>query len=1000
MNEKLAGKIHDLNEWVIHAFEDSYNPDILNSARKSAEAVCKAVILKRFDEELGSDIIDNIRKRDASRTGHSNPRMLELEQLIINVTNADEPTTISNKQQRSQILSYLRLIQAKGNTGSHDFDTKKNKVKLTTIKLIRFTLIELVVWFYEEFLEQSIPKEIEIYITESKENYIENGEEAEVQDLRGLEIVKLAYPKKKVIFAQPDYNSDGIGYEFVAVEIARNNIIGHLLVKSKISLAKTLRHFLGEILNSLTFSLSTLQICTPRIINLEKGTETKRRELLEKEFKKIVLEQGLDTSLIENLIVDYIDDFVWNNCLYDNSSYETDTHYSYEDTENDYFLDQELFLVEKDGDSQKHKLSLEYLKDVLSSSETKYPVTAIVGQAGIGKTTFCDQAISLINSYPKKRSLLISSEDFQGVLPRSKVRSISDLYELISTKVHNDNPSAILETNNLEINISCGNIVLIIDGIDEIESLLGTQFELDSFLESTASLNRSYRRCLIIITSRDYHLDSYLENPSMQTFKLLGFNEESVENYLSEKRGLTPIQIRKTRKYLQEFETEHNSRYIPLYLSLICDLLEAEEISEEIIDYEIQESKYFYNVIPFDNLMYKLIRRELVRQKIESEIDCDQYIDVLLRMLLQHKGEVYKDTFNNYIDLSFPKGLSEQEYSNRRNPFYVSPFLATTRNGEKFKLKYDFLSMWLLSRLFLYQYSKHEHDEQQLKIEFVKQLSDLYDGSSLLLGELRELQKLIKLNDLTCGKNILTKLLNEYVFHGENTDILIYRKAISGLLYFCLSQIDDMTSSGYTKALVELFGGIKIDSMCVFGNFFPLNFREIEIHDGWVERYGNFQKSKFPEKAVFYDTTFKETEPPLGLKHVERLFVNCFLNKEMEIAIDVSKSSIGQIQKRVREDLSQIFKVAFKRQAFRWKSEFIYKEETSLQYGDLKKYLNFLVLKGVFLKTPNKYSGPDGYEVSSNYRESVKTLAQSGSSKPQMKVIIKEALASLYGFGE
>jgi hypothetical protein len=45
---KLSDKLLELTKWVLQTFEDTVPEDILNNARKSGEALCKAVLLKHY----------------------------------------------------------------------------------------------------------------------------------------------------------------------------------------------------------------------------------------------------------------------------------------------------------------------------------------------------------------------------------------------------------------------------------------------------------------------------------------------------------------------------------------------------------------------------------------------------------------------------------------------------------------------------------------------------------------------------------------------------------------------------------------------------------------------------------------------------------------------------------------------------------------------------------------------------------------------------------------
>ena len=393
--------------------------------------------------------------------------------------------------------------------------------------------------FYENYLGQDIPANIKHYLGDDSIFDAEiEGDDFE-QELRGLEIVQLSHPRKKIKLCSPDYGLSGkIRYQFIVVEVAKNNLVGYVFVKSDISLTNTLRHFLDKTLPEFGLSLSTLQICTPRVLN-KNDEPIKRTENLKTALKNIGETNSAAQEIFQKTNYYYIDELAWEYCLNEELLEEKERQALEPNTsEEKTFIDQELFRL-RSSETEQSELSLEYIERVIASSRKYRPIMAIIGQAGVGKSTFCKHAERIVNGKPQKMTIKISSEDLNENLRRSslgkEVESISDLYQILSQEKYFENSYDLLESNNLEINMSCGNIVLIIDGIDEIESVLGSNFNLESFLESIEELSHAHENCFAIITSRDYKVDRYLDKDFIETYQLLGFSDESMENYISKK---------------------------------------------------------------------------------------------------------------------------------------------------------------------------------------------------------------------------------------------------------------------------------------------------------------------------------------------------------------------------------------------------------------------------------------------------------------------------------
>jgi len=788
-----------------------------------------------------------------------------------------------------------------------------------------------------------------------------------------LDIVKIYYSKQKVVLqAKIDDPKKRISYEFVTVEVTNSLLIGYVFVKNDISMSVTLQQFI----DGLTLNLANLTICSPRVISRETGKEINRIANIQDKFEEIA-----DESLLNITEYFYIDDFVWQYCL---SEYARSLDLDLESEQ--YFVDQELFQIQ---DNQQIGLqpSLQYVKQLINSPEKQEPVNIIVGRAGVGKTTFCEQVVGLVNGLDKKRALLISSTDLRNANADFTVKSLTDLYRLF-VKVNEIDSSEALEYNNFEINISCGNLVLIVDGLDEIESILKEKFDLESFIQSAISLNEAYKSCSIIITSRDYYLDKYIQKDSVTTFALLGFSDELVGEYLTKR--LSRQRVKDAQKYLSIFDITDQSLHTPLYLSLICDLVDREEYGETALP-DILESNYYYSESTLDNLIYKLLQREIGKQSLE--ITCDDYFELIVEISVRHKGEISKKDLNEYIEIFFPSieptsNLDSDKYTQ----FYISPLLSYDRSRNSFKVKYDFVELWTKVRFVLSNFIKEALDEDLKRL-----LVEIYDGSSLLLEELTKMKSIGRMDYIVHGGNILQKLIRD--FNEPSKKLILIRKAVSGLLYLIFSDKNRKSKSDYSSDLIRLFGSSKLDYLCVFGQFFPLDFHRIQVHNGWFEQYHDFEKCEFPsDVTVFYYTTFKGIDPKFSDTLNSMLFDStCNLNEELRKAFDNSLSSAGSLSKQVRTNLYRILKVGYRAGSFSWKSESIYKMASIKGHIPLEQYLRFLTLEGVLEKRAEKAGGGDGFIVAQNFKDAGKNLIANDIVKPELEAVIKKILRDFHG---
>lgn len=794
------------------------------------------------------------------------------------------------------------------------------------------------------------------------------------EETRGFDIVKLRFPKQEVKKAVKYSDAARkISYEFISVDVASSVRIGHLFVKRRINIGNTMRHFFEH----LKFSLNALIICTPRVVNPETGQEIDR--LLSLKNKVDVTDKRHSLGAVEYF---YIDDYVWRYCLAEHAHI-----LNVNIEEEEYFVDQELFW--KSDGVEHSKLSLRYIRQLVERDVQKNPVSIVVGTAGVGKTTFCEQAARLINSYDKKRALIISSADLRHDSPDIEVSSISDLYKYYQTKIQTDS-NAVLEPDNLEINISCGNIVLIIDGLEEIESILSDRFDLQMFLESCISLNESYRKCTIIITSRDVFSDRYLGKKSINFCSLLGFSEDLLGTYL--KKRLPEEDRKVASRYITVFDVTQRDRHIPLYLSLICDLIERSKYQHTSSFSKVSESKYFFRAFPFDKLIFELLEREIGKQSLE--ISCDDYFELLAEIAISHQGSISRDDLDEYIEVMIMPESGSGDPDNKYPQFYVSPLLSFDHKIERHTLKYDYLETWIRSRYFIHNFVTENY------INLVDLLTELHDGSSALFAELREFKQKVSFKYAELGQRLLRHLTDlvstehssVYRVTGRNS------KPISGLLYFLLVG-PEKSRTDYTSELVNLYNGTTINYLCVYGDFIPLDFSDLKIYFSWFERYGNFEKCKFPSgRKVFFDSVFKGMKPRLGAVLRHDLFDDsCSLNRELEDAFTAGVASAGKVYSQVQTDLTRILKVGFRSGSFAWKSINVYKKVALKSNIKLTQYLRFLTEEGVLTKKSDKFNEKKyGYVVSAEFKSSAKRLITDNIVSPKLELTIFRIIETYY----
>lgn len=589
-----------------------------------------------------------------------------------------------------------------------------------------------------------------------------------------------------------------------------------------------------------------------------------------------------------------------------------------------------------------------------------------MGDGGVGKTTFCLQIIEkidrlLLSGY-KKKALLLSSFDLPDEIGNSgeRVDSIQSLYRILQ-----DDSDLKLDSKNLALNISSGNLFIIIDGLDEIESKLKERFNLDLFINSAVELNETYKNCSVLITSRENNSERF-HREQVDIFNLKGFNRKLTEKYLD-------IRYNKGTKYsgknyktkviqhIENLSLDNKSNVTPLILRLLCELVESEDKGNVNSSYD--ESEFFIMSEPLDKVLHQIIMRDILKQNIS--ITSDDYFCILKDIVFDYKGMISKSDLDELLECSL-HGKCTDNYTE----FYVSPLL--NRQGEYFKIKHDTFEFWLKSRFIA---NKINNNDLTLGHNVLSAISrDCYKGGALVED--------IKLHRNTDDLFFLNSFIDKSIIELKNAKLeekLKYRKILSSLAYLAMPR-DSGNKEIYTEKLLSLYGkskGERINNLSIYGDFHPIDFRSFSVIDGYFNSYLNLSKSTFPsDRVVFVESEFVNVDiASFGKNDISAdNFQDCILPDEFREFIKSTELSVTEKIDTIKNDLKKIFRVGFRQNSFVWKTEELYKQQcTSLKHKlNLSKYLEVLVDQGFLLKQPAKNSTGKGFVLNKAHENSVK----------------------------
>lgn len=902
-----------------------------NSARKAAEAVCRILLLNTPDGNVKA-------KAEATK----------LNVLIDSLT----PESLKIDQNHIKKLKMdLNGIQTYGNILSHDNSYELTAEDISRVDTMLDQLLRSVFDSRDQIhIDQKLPSAIY-----QKIHKLILGDE----DWRCDKIISVVYPNRAKLnkYVEKDF-------EFHIIKDVDTRIVGLLFLGRNICFTQTIEEVFkfGEIKN-----LSTLTILFPVEISKTTGKIVKHR----KEYIERITREYSSRFPQLTLSHEFIEDYIWDRCLPDAAKL-TDTPSS-----EPYFIDQKLHATDRS------LLSLSFVDSIVNNQIlAKKPVYVVFGDGGAGKTTFCEQAVARINDYQSKglhkKAILLSSFDIpdessgKGV----KIDSLESLYTL--TMANDDN---LIHPVNLALNISSGNLLIIIDGLDEIQAKLKERFALDEFLDSVRDLNDTYLNCSVIVTSRAIDQSSF-ERPDVSIFYIKGFDEQLVDQYLIKRFKRDHAAISRAREYLSQISQD--AEITPLILRLVSELATEESGSRK---FSISSEKYFQKDQVLDKVVFQLIDREVTTKQV-LPVSCDQYFEILKDMVFEYGGRVSREDFSLLIEVAISGTSGPAKVRDFKN-LHLSTLLG--RDGETIKIKYDSLELWIKARYLTYLFKLGNKENDKNVIKTIAQ--NCYKGGVLVeeLGKSKPKQPIYE-----------STVIQQYapLLNPENEDPLI-RKLVSALLYIAF-QNDNSDRTERSRKLVEIFGiqgGGRINGLSIFGNFYPLDFSLFTVSNGYFNDFSNLSKSYLPgDRPIFFSSEFVGIDKSSFGREVatrQNFDSECVLCQELLDLIDSDIENKERRQANIKSDLQKIFRVGFRSGNFIWRSEALYRQQCSTLKSKigLSSYLHSLEREGFISSIATTGSSGDGYQVNEEVKLDVKDFLTQSILSTRMESLLQKLTA-------
>ncbi|WP_432258274.1 TIR domain-containing protein [Cupriavidus sp. TMH.W2] len=574
-------------------------------------------------------------------------------------------------------------------------------------------------------------------------------------------------------------------------------------------------------------------------------------------------ENKLSTQLYEYTYKEYIWDYCIDPSLKKGSSPATVENYTNQSLE---CSDAES------GNSMRVASALDHLTKELQTPSSM-AAHLVVAPGGMGKTSLCLSVAKNLHFRNDLRSsvILVQAElikryiEENGVI-QSSVDSIYDIYELYAKCQGHTN---VYERSAFDLAVVCGNLTVIIDGLDELSSLFQDRFDPAAFLRSLKDLHDQLGSSNILLTTRDNVVADVvdLEGLAISKYELLGFDIDSCRHYVTKRfQGYDDARnlVEKVMTQIERIKlNDHDGRIVPFLADIAATVVEDELKEGGGQEFELSEdlTPYASNNQLTDHIIHSILRREETRQALG--IPLEEVVEII--------GGLASDFGFTWTAAEMRSRL-QIIYETRSQDIFsklsLNPLLV--RRADNFELRYSFLTSYF-EMLFTLQGILRS----SLESEVIRSLSRLSaDGQ-----ETRELRLYFSRNidEVKAAISKLIPQLRDRAISSDTNKVSpIERENARGaietllLLFFGVRErsIEDATAE-----LLEIYGlslngstSKTLNGLFIKDGFPAIDFSDLVVTNSRFRGYKNLLNCKFA-RTMFMYSVFENC----GGSHVRRV---------------------------------------------------------------------------------------------------------------------------------
>ena len=603
--------------------------------------------------------------------------------------------------------------------------------------------------------------------------------------------------------------------------------------------------------------------------------------------------------------------------------------------------------------------------------EENYPLIVIDGIGGIGKTTMVE---NFLVSLKQKRVgykyiLFVKSEEIVQSIQGDTAQSIEHIFDFYKIFIKNKalKNEHCLTQKAFELVLGNGNLLLVLDGLDEVIANLGNRFKFKDFIESILLNCSEFNKTKVIVTCRDYFWNrEEFDDDRIKTISLKEFDKKQVESYFQKVfagKKDENLLIQTAMKEAQELAIDkENKLYIPFVLHMIQTGIKLELFTNEPEEPQsiFLLSKNSHLKHRLDYIIGRLCERETYKLKLLKTID--HQIQIFIKIAVEYGGAVSTQHLENIIKsegfkidiIEKFKGHPLLEYDNIKD-------MLTFKYGDV--LKDFFYSIAIVHELNKYQIKQMDTKIQQVILrieyrdEFAMEIVNRLDEHTIK-GEFNIEE--LKLSFMDFLELIEKNSLEEKISLKEEEKL---RRLSSKIFVLIVMLSKSQTEEDRTCLLQELYlkpSPKEISFLSLIDvaspnqqERFSFDFSNLTMNYCYFSNYDYFVRNKFNQNTIFKNTIIKtglyknnEEKTQLCLENFKH---NCEISKEILTLLNNKKNKQNNKNTKLREIIKNILRAFYKNGSFHLQNcSEIDKKFSNL---DARDVLNMLLEHNIIIKT-------------------------------------------------